>query len=132
MRNRDVKEQIRVQGLKNRPFTIVLGLVFGIASIFTDFYLGPERRELSQKLIWSICTIGLLLVAYGKLLRRSKLALAFTITLIVHCALVYLAAPLFPLSNSLVVFFFWAPETVLLLITFGILAKLLDPNGPRS
>src|SRR5271154_76797 len=96
-----VNKIIRNKRRENRPWNIALGLVFGAAAICTDFYLPFAMRAVVQETIWSLCSVGFLFISIRGVLKRRKLLVSFLLTLIVQFLLVYLARPLFPLSNSL-------------------------------
>jgi hypothetical protein len=125
------KEKIRAYRKINRPWNIALGIAFGIAAIYTDFYLQPANRAVVQEAIWSLCAVGFLFIAIRRVLRRRQLLLPFFITLMVQGLLVVLARSLFPLENSLLLTLFWAPGILLLGVVFACCARLIDPGGPR-
>jgi hypothetical protein len=128
-KDHNIREQLRIEGRRRRPVTLALGLIYGIASIFTDFHLAAGKRALAQEIIWSICTTGILFSAYQKFLTRWRLIVTFFIVVAIHGGISILAYPLFPLSNSLLTILFWAPEAVFLLIMFVVVARVADPSG---
>jgi hypothetical protein len=125
------KERIKRMRQENRPWNIALGVLFGVGAIIIDFYMRSGIRGQAQEALWSICSVGFLLIASRRVLRRTQLLLPFGLTLVLQLGLVMLARPLFPLSNSLQLIFIWVPGIALLGIAFAAFARLIDPKGPR-
>jgi hypothetical protein len=123
--------QIRKIRQRNRPRYIVLGLVFGGGAIYIDFFLEAGKRATGQEILWSVCTLGSLLIGIRKFLNYPRLLLPMVLTLIAHGFIVLLAGRLLPLDNSLTLFFFWIPEIVVLGLVLAVFARFIDPNGAR-
>ncbi|NYF89349.1 hypothetical protein RBB79_07335 [Tunturiibacter empetritectus] len=123
--------QIRKISQRNRPRWIVLGLLFAGGAIYIDFFLEAGKRAAGQEILWSICTLGSLLIAIRKFLNYPRLLLPIVLTLIAHGLIIVLAGRLLPLDNSLTLLFFWLPELLLLFLVLAVFARLLDPNGAR-
>jgi RsiW-degrading membrane proteinase PrsW (M82 family) len=125
------KHRIKINARRNRPWTWALGLAFGVAAIYTDYYLNIARRATAQEAMWFLCALGLLVIGLWRTLHRKQLLIPFVLTLIIHILAIYSMRSFFPLDNSLLVILFWAPETVLLFFVFACFARLLDPFGAR-
>jgi hypothetical protein len=123
--------QIRKIRQRNRPRWIVLGLVFGGGAIYIDNFLEAGKHAAGQEILWSICTLGSLLIAIRKFLNYPRLLLPIVLTLIAHGFILVLAGRLLPLDNSLTLVFFWLPELVVLFLVLAVFARFLDPNGAR-
>jgi hypothetical protein len=125
------KEQISQKRSENRPWNIVLGVLFGVGAIATNFYVPTNMRPQCQEALWSLCSIGFLFIGIRRVLKRTQLLLPFGLTLLFQAGLVFLTRTLLPLSNSLLLILLWAPGVFVLGFVFAGFSRWLDPSGPR-